>query len=66
MEELWSWGREDVVQSREVVAVVIWTVPHSHVVDKNWEGYLGVSDPSPRPDCTAQGSRARKIKSHNF
>ena len=27
---------------------------------------LGASDPSPRPYCTAQGSRARKIKPHNF
>ena len=26
----------------------------------------GVSDPSPRPDHEAQGSSARKIKSHNF
>ena len=36
--------------------------PHSRVVDKNQEGYLG----SPRPDHTAQGSRALKINPHNF
>ena len=28
--------------------VVEWAVPHSHVVDKNWEGYSGVKDDSPQ------------------
>ena len=27
---------------------------------------LGVSDPSPRPDCTAQGYSSRKVNPHNF
>ena len=27
---------------------------------------LGASDPSPRPDCTAEGSSARKMNPHNF
>ena len=27
---------------------------------------LGAGDPSPRPDCAAQGSSAGKIKPHNF
>ena len=40
-------------------------VPHSHMVDKNWDT-LGRSHPSPRPDSTAQGSSARKIDPHNF
>ena len=25
-----------------------WVVPHPHVVDKIWEGYLRARDPSPR------------------
>ena len=40
----------------EVVVVVGWAVPHSGVVDKNREEYLGSKQsPSPRPDLTAQG-----------
>ena len=31
-------------------------VPHSCVVDKIRGDTLGVSDPSPRPDCTTHGS----------
>ena len=53
----------------EAAVTVVEGAPHSHVVDKNQEGYLGKkvrSDPSPRPGPTAQGSRAGKINPHNF
>ena len=40
--ESWSQGGEDTVWHGETAE---WMVPHSHVVDKNWEGYLG-SEPS--------------------
>ena len=41
--ELESQGRDDVVWCREakVVAAAECVVPHSHMVDKNQEGYLG-------------------------
>ena len=35
----------DGVWHRQVGVAVEWTVPHSRMVDKNWEGYLG-SEPS--------------------
>ena len=50
---------------REAVAAD-WMVPHSHMVDKNWEGYLGSEGAQPRPDHIAQFSSARKINPHNF
>ena len=34
-------GRDTVWRGEAVVAVVEQTVPHSHMVDKNQEGYLG-------------------------
>ena len=34
-------GGEDREWHEEAVMVVEWVVPHSRVVDKNWEGYLG-------------------------
>ena len=53
---------------REVAAVVVaeWWVPHSCVVDKNWEGPLGSEQSHPRPDHTAQDYSTGKINSHNF
>ena len=47
-------------------------VPHTHVVDKNQEGYLGcgsswrVRSPRPTPASPPQGSSARKRSPHNF
>ena len=35
-----SWGKEDAVWHGEAVAAE-WADPHSSVVNKNWEGYLG-------------------------
>ena len=43
-----------------------WAVPHPHVVDKNWEGYLGSEGSSPRPDHAAQSSNTMKVSPHNF
>ena len=50
--ELWRQveRRRDAVLCREATAVVESVVPHSCVVDKNWEDTFGASDPSLRPD----------------
>ena len=54
------------VWRRELVSGKEQKVPHSHVVIKIRRDTLGVSDPSPRPDHTAQSSSARKINPHKF
>ena len=63
-----SWGGEDVVWWWQGDSSG-WSNGWSHIhmwwikIGKdNW----GMSDPSPRPDCVAQGSSARKLKPHNF
>ena len=55
--------RRDTVWHGEA-AVAEWVVPHSRVWIKIRRDALGESDPSPRPDCTAQGSSTRKINPH--
>ena len=47
-------------------AVVGWAFHHSYVVDKNQEGYLGSKRYQPQVRPHSQGSRARKINSHNL
>ena len=57
---------EDAACHQEAVVVVVQQAdPHSRVVDKNWEGFRGSSEPSPRPHRTAQGSSAGKINPYN-
>ena len=41
-------------------------VPHSHVVDKNREGYLVRDQSQPQTKYPAQGSTTRKISPDNF
>ena len=41
-------------------------VPHSHVVDKNREGYLVSDQSQPQTKYPAQGSTTRKISPDNF
>ena len=56
-----TWHRE--------VAVVVEQARWSHMCVwqiKIGRETLGVRDPSPRTDCTAQGSSARKINFHDF
>ena len=55
----------DMVWHGEAVAVEK-AIPHSCVVDKNEEEYLGSKQSSPRPDLTAQVSCAGKIKPQNL
>ena len=55
----------DMVWSREVVGVEQWSHIHMWWI-KIRRNTLGVSDPSPKPDFTAQGSSTRKINSQNF
>ena len=60
--------RGDGVWCGEAAAVVeqLQGVPHSYRWIKIRRDTLGVSDPSYRPDSTAQGSSTRKINPHNF
>ena len=55
--EMWRW-------MERYGEVIEQALPHSHVVDKNWKGYLG-SEQS-QQDCIAQDSSARKINPYNF
>ena len=40
--ELWEWQERQRNEAEELA------VPHSHVVDKNWEGYLGIQESQPQ------------------
>ena len=63
--ELGSLGREDVQQGgssgwrNRQSCIYMWQMKTGR---DNW----GASNPSPRPDCTAQGSNTGKIKPHNL
>ena len=48
----------------EAAAAVEWMVPHSYVVDKNQEGYLGREQSQPLARHTAQGASTWKINPH--
>ena len=50
---------------REAAVVVELSVPHSDMVSKNQEGYLGSEHSQPLPDHTAQGSSTKKINPYN-
>ena len=57
--------RRDMVWYPEAV-VAEWAVHVRMWWVKMGRATLGASDPSPRSDCTAQGSSTRRINPHNF
>ena len=49
--------------AQRVVAVVEWEAPHSRVVDKNWEGYLGSEGSLPQTRLHNPGFQCWEDKS---
>ena len=53
--EAWRWEeRHEDALWHGGEAAPEWAVPHSHVVDKNQEEYIGSKQSQPQPDGTAR------------
>ena len=60
-----SWGREDTVEGWQGSGgnqLAEWAVPHSYVIDKNQDGYLGNERSQSQARSHNPGSQHRKDK----